>query len=71
MYSALSKPLTTCELFVPRHVKTQPFQLPPEGKWQYDTITKYVNTYLGASFAWESATQAGCLSPQLSGTTPA
>jgi superfamily II DNA or RNA helicase len=37
------------ELFVPRHVKTQPFQLSLAEKELYDAVTNYVNTYLGAS----------------------
>jgi len=49
MYSAVSKPLTRREFFVPRHEKAPPFQLSPEAKRLYDAITKYVNTYLGAS----------------------
>jgi SNF2 family DNA or RNA helicase len=36
------------DLFVPRHVKTQPFQLSPAEKDLYDTVTAYVNHYLGA-----------------------
>jgi superfamily II DNA or RNA helicase len=37
------------ELFVPRHVMTQPFQLSAAEKELYDAVTGYVNTYLGAS----------------------
>ena len=37
------------ELFVPRHVMTQPFQLSTAEKELYDAVTGYVNTYLGAS----------------------
>jgi superfamily II DNA or RNA helicase len=36
------------ELFVPRHVKTQPFQLSAAEKELYDAVTRYVNEYLGA-----------------------
>jgi superfamily II DNA or RNA helicase len=36
-------------LFVPRHVRTQPFQLSPAEKELYDAVTRYVNTYLGPS----------------------
>jgi superfamily II DNA or RNA helicase len=34
-------------LFVPRFVRTQPFQLSPAEKKLYDTVTRYVNDYLG------------------------
>jgi superfamily II DNA or RNA helicase len=37
------------KLFVPRHVKTQPFQLSTAEKELYDAVTRYVNTYLGAA----------------------
>jgi superfamily II DNA or RNA helicase len=36
------------ELFVPRYVKTQPFQLSAAEKDLYDAVTRYVNEYLGA-----------------------
>ena len=36
---------------MPRHVLTQPFQLSVAEKELYDTVTRYVNTYLGASAA--------------------
>jgi superfamily II DNA or RNA helicase len=36
-------------LFVPRHVRTQPFQLSPAEKELYDAVTLYVNAYLGPS----------------------
>jgi superfamily II DNA or RNA helicase len=36
------------ELFVPRHVMTQPFQLSAAEKGLYDAVTRYVNEYLGA-----------------------
>jgi len=37
------------DLFVPRHVKTQPFQLSPAEKELYDAVTHYVNDYLGSA----------------------
>lgn len=39
------------ELFVPRHVKTQPFQLSTAEKELYDAVTRYVNEYLSAPAA--------------------
>jgi SNF2 family DNA or RNA helicase len=36
------------KLFVPRHVKTQPFRLSPPEKDLYDAVTRYVNEFLGA-----------------------
>ncbi|RBM22969.1 helicase-related protein [Streptomyces sp. PT12] len=37
------------DLFVTRHVRTQPFQLSPGEFELYQDVTQYVNTYLGAS----------------------